>query len=73
MRYHPDNAPSYKFQQAWRKKIGHPKFRHPLTSLRNHVGFRLDIGRMVVAYSRPLDLGNIHSYRRVDAHIDPPA
>eukprot|EP00957_Ditylum_brightwellii_P131688 10043661-Ditylum_brightwellii.AAC.2 len=24
MRYHPNNAPSYKFQQTWRKKMGHP-------------------------------------------------
>eukprot|EP00957_Ditylum_brightwellii_P044043 3342387-Ditylum_brightwellii.AAC.1 len=53
MRYHPDNDPSYKFQQVWRKKMGHPKFRRPLISLRNRMGFLLDIGRMVVAYSRP--------------------
>eukprot|EP00957_Ditylum_brightwellii_P155324 11823885-Ditylum_brightwellii.AAC.1 len=72
MRYHPDNVPSYKFQQAWRKKVGHPKFRCPLTSLRNRMGFSLDIERMAVAYSRQLNLGNILSYRRVDTHIDPP-
>ena len=73
MKYHPNNAPSYKFQQAWRKKMGNPKFRRPLTSLRNRMGFPIEIERMVVAYSRPLNLGNILSYRRVNAHINPPA
>eukprot|EP00957_Ditylum_brightwellii_P183451 13974043-Ditylum_brightwellii.AAC.1 len=37
MKYHPDSAPSYKFKQAWRKKMGNPKFRRPITSLRNHM------------------------------------
>jgi hypothetical protein len=73
MKYHPNNAPSYKFQQAWRKTMGNPKLRRQLTSLRNHMGFPIEIERMVVAYSRPLNLGNILSYRRVNAHINPPA
>eukprot|EP00957_Ditylum_brightwellii_P030780 2332480-Ditylum_brightwellii.AAC.1 len=73
MRYHPDNVPSNKFQCAWRKKVDHPKFRCPHTSLRNCISFPLDTGRMVVVYSRPLNLGNILSYRRVDACIDPPS
>eukprot|EP00957_Ditylum_brightwellii_P173504 13210002-Ditylum_brightwellii.AAC.1 len=73
MKYHPDNAPSYKLQQAWRKKMANPKFRRPLTSLRNCIGFLIEIGRMIVAYSKPLNLGNILSYRRVNAHIKPPA
>ena len=70
--YHPNNLPSYMYQLAWRNTINAPKFEQRLQSTKNINGTRINIDRMVVAHSRPSNLGNKLSYRKLDVHIDPP-
>ena len=70
--YHPNNLPSYVYQLAWRNTIGAPKFEQRLQATKNKNGVRINIDRMVVAHSRPSNLGNKLSYRKLDVHIDPP-
>ena len=60
------------YQLAWRNTIGSPKFEQRLQSTKNKHGVRINIDRMVVAHSRPSNLGNKLSYRKLDVHIDPP-
>eukprot|EP00957_Ditylum_brightwellii_P078956 6003887-Ditylum_brightwellii.AAC.1 len=71
VQYHPQNTPSYLYQQVWREVFGHPNTGLPLTRLRNNSGIRINIDRMIVTHSRPPNLGNKHSYKKLDAHIGP--
>ena len=71
VQYHPQNTPSHLYQQVWREVFGRPHTGLPLTSLRNNSGIRINIDRMIVPHSRPPNLGNKLSYKKLDAHIGP--
>ena len=64
VRYHPQDPPSGQLQQAWRNLVASPPYKMPLSRIRNpstRVAPNLD--RMIIAYSRPLNLGNLLSHR----------
>lgn len=65
LRYHPDGPKSSAIQQAWRETVSHPPNRPTLESLSNHLDQPFGPSRMVVAFSRPLNLGNMLSCRKV--------
>ena len=71
IRYHPQNTLAYKYQEVWRDVFGNPKHGRKLSSLKNNAGVRINIDRMVVAHSRPLNLGNKLSYCKLDVHTGP--
>eukprot|EP00957_Ditylum_brightwellii_P074418 5653897-Ditylum_brightwellii.AAC.1 len=71
VQYHPQNKPSHLYQQVWREVFGHPNTRLPLRPLQNNSGIRININRMIVAHSRPHNLGYKLSYKKLDAHIGP--
>eukprot|EP00957_Ditylum_brightwellii_P030875 2339611-Ditylum_brightwellii.AAC.1 len=73
MKYHPANTPHISSNKPGGRKWATPSLDALLHPSENCMGFLIDIGRMVVAYSRPLNIDDILYYRKVDAHIDPPA
>jgi len=67
LQYHPNDPPSSELQQLWRDHISEPDGKTPLAEVPNLGKPPLPIGirRMIVAYSRPPNLGNILSYRKL--------
>ena len=57
--FHPSNPPSSHIQSLWR---GDAK---KLTNLTNYTGHKIPISKLIVAYSRPPNLGNLLSCRKV--------
>ena len=72
LRYNPYNPPSSKLQKGFSSYIMHPRYEKHLTSITNTDGHNIPIERMTVAYSRPHNLGNLLSYRKIDKSNGPP-
>ena len=68
LRYHPDDPPSSAIQQAWRDTMSNPPHKTPLADLCNYKRIRCGMSRLIVAYSRPHNLGNLLSYRKLITH-----
>ena len=71
-RYNPRNPTSSTLQRGFASYIMHPQYEKQLTSIRNNEGHNIPIERMTVAYSRPHNLGNLLSYRKIDKSTGPP-
>ena len=70
--FHPNDPPSYKIQQAWRDNIASPRYHMPLPNMRNpKAREKCNIERMIIAYRRPMNIGNILSHRNLN--INPTA
>ena len=72
VRYHPDNVKSFEYQCKFKGNTLKSQYRHHLSNIKNKSGNELKLDRMVVLYSRPPNLTNILSYRKIKAHICPP-
>ena len=72
LRYNPRNPPSFQLQRGFSSYIMHPDYEKVLTSIPNNEGEPIPIERMTVAYSRPHNLGNLFSYRKLDNSTGPP-
>ena len=72
LRYHPQDPPSPAIQKLWRDLVSQPPYGMPLSRVQNHQGTRVGLDRLIVAYSRPLNLGNLLSYRKLDTGSGPP-
>jgi hypothetical protein len=70
--YHPGDPPSSAIQQAWKETVSHPPNKTPLVDLRNYQRQKSNMSRLTVAYSRPHNLGNLLSYRKLSTN-GPPA
>ena len=70
--YHIENIKYFEYQRKFKEKILKPKYRRSLSKIKNKSGFETKFDKIVVAYSRPQNLGNILSYRKLKAHIRPP-
>ena len=70
-RYNPRNPPSSQLQRGFATYIMHPPYERPLTSIKNNEGYDIPIEKMTVAYSRPHNLGNLLSYRKLNASTGP--
>ena len=73
MRYHPSNPPSREIQKLWSQHVDRPPYCRPLAEIKNSQGHKINIDRLIVAYNRPLNLGNLLSYRKLYSDIGPPA
>jgi hypothetical protein len=85
LQYHPKDPPSRELQQAWKDCISNPPYSQPLSKVKipftaapgqaptrgGHTEMGLD--RMVIAYSRAPNLGNLLSYRKLPSDTGPPA
>ena len=64
--YHPRDPTSRSLQRQWRQHLLHPPWEPPLWRLKNKNKIPIGIRSMCVAYSRPKNLGNIFTYRKID-------
>ena len=71
--FNPNDPPSYKIQQAWRNTIAAPKYRMPLPNMRSpNSREKCNIQRMIIAYRRPMNIGNLLSHRNLDTNSTTP-
>ena len=73
LQYHPKNPKPHELQQLWKEKILHPFPQRPLFQLRNYNYKLIEVDRMIIAFSRPRNLGNLLSYRDLKNTTGPPA
>ena len=71
--YHPDNPSSASVQRAWKGKVGRPPFARHLRDIRNKHGKPIGVDRMIVAYHRSHNLGNLLTYRDLTKRNGPSA
>ena len=69
--FHPYDPKSSIIQSLWRSIIIKPEEKQPLYDIPNHINEPIGVKRMIVAYSRPHNIGNILSVRRFDRLIRP--
>jgi hypothetical protein len=67
IQYHPQNASSIVTQQLWLNSISSPPGKETLTQLKNCSGFHIKIKRLIVAYHRAPNLGNLLTYRKLSS------
>ena len=65
--YHPQNVTSKITQQLWRNTISSPSGKETLTQVKNCSGFYIKIKRLIVAYHRAPNLGNLLTYRKLSS------
>jgi hypothetical protein len=65
LRYHPEDPPSTTIQRLWKECIFSPEGKNPLPLMTNYEGERVGINKLIVAYSRPLNLRNKFSVRNI--------
>ena len=63
--YHPCNPSSREIQQLWHRFIFKPPNSPQLNHLNNVEGSPIPVDRMILAYSRAPNLGNLLSYRKI--------
>ena len=71
LKYHPCDPPSPVIQRLWRDCILRPPGKPHLTCLKNQFGDRVTTSRLVIAYSRHLNLSNLLSYRDISKRPGP--
>ena len=65
LQFHPENAPSRDIQKLWKNYVSHPPGEVPLSQCKNLEKERVGFSKLVVAYSRPLNLQNRFSVRDI--------
>jgi hypothetical protein len=71
--FHPNDPTSREIQQTWRQCVAEPQYKMPLWDMRNpKTRGKCNIRRMIIAYHRPMNLGNILSHRKLDDLPGPP-
>jgi hypothetical protein len=72
LQYHPNDPPSSDLQHTWRETMLEPPGFQQLQKIKNFKHQEFGLNRMIVCYSRPLNLGNLLSYRKLKS-TGPPA
>jgi len=65
VQYHPEDPPASAIQQLWQELVQNPPGEKPLTEMVNCLHEPVGVDRLVVAYSRPLNLRNQFSVRDI--------
>jgi hypothetical protein len=65
LQFHPEDPPSREIQKLWQEFVSNPAGETPLEDTVNFEGERVGIKKLVVAYSRPLNLKNRFSVRDI--------
>jgi hypothetical protein len=71
LQYHPMDPPSTKIQQLFREEIHSPPGLPELPDLKNHQQQPIGINRLLIAYHRPPNIGNLLSPRVLKAEHGP--
>ena len=71
--FHPNDPSSHQIQQAWRDTITSPRYHMPLPQMRNPKSReKCSIDHMIIAYCRPMNLGNLLSHRNLNTNPSAP-
>ena len=70
--WHPQNPASFEIQKLWKMTVSEPSNLRPLSEVLNQHGYKTGLSRLIVAYSRALNLGNLLSYRDMSKTDGPP-
>ena len=71
--FHPNDPPSHKIQEAWRNSVASPRYHMPLPDMRNPKSKqKCNIQRMIIAYRRPMNIGNLLSHRNLNTNPTAP-
>ena len=74
LKFHPDDPPSRVIQRHWDRFVANPPGETPLRQVEGGpVGLPSGITRMVIAYQRPMNLGNYLSHRDLNNTQGPAA
>ena len=65
LQFHPEDPAAREIQELWRGLVSHPPGEPPLAEMKNRGGAAVGIDRLVIAYSRPLNLRNKFSVRDI--------
>jgi hypothetical protein len=65
--FHPQNPSSGNLQHLWNDLIYSPPGEENLNRLKNHLGHRVPIKRLIVAYRRNPNIANLTSYRKLSS------
>ena len=69
--FHPNDPASSRIQAEWRTHVAKPQWKLPLEHMKNpKTKEKCNIKRMIIAYKRPMNLGNLLSHR--DLSTSPP-
>ncbi|KAL7502226.1 hypothetical protein ACHAXN_000240, partial [Cyclotella atomus] len=71
LQFHPEDPPSRDIQRIWQEHVSHPKNETPLSLCKNLDDERVGFSKLVVAYSRPLNLKNRFSVRDIHSRGRP--
>ena len=71
--FHPQDPASRDIQRLWRNTIAKPPYKMAIGNLKNpQTNQKCNINRMIIAYRRPMNLGNLLSHRNFDTNTGPP-
>jgi hypothetical protein len=71
--FHPNDPPSHHIQHVWHQCVAEPQYKMPLWDMRNpQTRGKCNIRWMIIAYHRPMNLGNILSHRNLNDLPGPP-
>ena len=65
LKYNPADPSSKQIQKLWRDLVARPANKPHLYHLRNDLGEKIKVSRLIIAYSRHLNIGNLLSYRKI--------
>ena len=69
LQFHPQDPPPHLIQRVWRETVLEPKYKQPLWTLRNPKSKApCGVRRMIIAFRRPMNLGNLLSHRDLNPH-----
>ena len=58
--FYPNDPASFRIQEAWRTHVAKPKWKITLEHMKNPIPKeKCNIKRMIIAYKRPMNLGNL--------------
>lgn len=63
--YHPNDPTSKEIQKMYRNHVAHPKNELPINQMRTKSGAKFNNNRLIVAYHRHANLGNLISPRKL--------
>ena len=67
--FHPNDPPSHKIQEAWRNSVASPRYHMPLPDMCNPKSKeKCNIQPMIIAYRRPMNIGNLLSHRNLNTN-----
>ena len=65
LKYNPADPSSKQIQKLWRDLVAFPANKPHLYHLRNSFGEKIKASRLIIAYSRHPNVGNLLSYRKI--------